>query len=111
MPLLFSYGTLQQADVQLSTFGRRLSGDNDQLPRFEQSSVKIEDPLVIAETGMTHYANVKFTGKEESRVPGTVFEITDAELASADEYEATAFYQRIAARLDSGREAWVYLYR
>ena len=111
MPLLFSYGTLQQEDVQLSTFGRRLSGDNDQLPRFEQSSVKIEDPQVIAATGMTHYANVRFTGKEANRVPGTVFEITDAELASADEYEATAFYQRIAARLDSGREAWVYLYR
>jgi len=111
MPLLFSYGTLQQADVQLSTFGRQLTGDSDALSRFEQSSVKIGDPRVVAATGMTHYANVRFTGREESRVPGMVFEITDAELASADEYEATAFYERIAARLDSGREAWVYLFR
>ena len=111
MPLLFSYGTLQHADVQLSTFGRRLTGDHDALPRFEHSSVKIEDPQVIAVTGMTHYANVTFTGREQSRVPGMVFEITEAELASADQYEAAAYYQRIAARLDSGREAWVYLFR
>ena len=26
MPLLFSYGTLQQEEVQLSTFGRKLEG-------------------------------------------------------------------------------------
>jgi hypothetical protein len=26
MPFLFSYGTLQQEDVELSTFGMRLSG-------------------------------------------------------------------------------------
>ena len=26
MPLLFSYGTLQQEEVQLATFGRRLDG-------------------------------------------------------------------------------------
>ncbi len=26
MPLLFSYGTLQQTNVQLATFGRHLSG-------------------------------------------------------------------------------------
>jgi hypothetical protein len=27
--LLFSYGTLQQPDVQLATFGRRLGGERD----------------------------------------------------------------------------------
>ena len=27
MPLLFSYGTLQQDEVQISTFGRRLEGE------------------------------------------------------------------------------------
>jgi gamma-glutamylcyclotransferase (GGCT)/AIG2-like uncharacterized protein YtfP len=38
-----------------------------------------------------------------------VFEITDAELARVDEYEASAFYKRVTARLASGREAWVYV--
>jgi len=32
VPLLFSYGTLQEERVQLSTFGRRLSGEPDALP-------------------------------------------------------------------------------
>jgi hypothetical protein len=41
MPLLFSYGTLQQEDVQLSTFGRLLHGQRDELPGFEQSFVRI----------------------------------------------------------------------
>ena len=38
------------------------------------------------------------------------FEITDAELASADEYEAAFSYKRIAAVLASGRHAWVYVH-
>ena len=45
MPQLFSYGTLQQEDVQLSTFGRLLQGRRDELPGFEPSLVRIEDPL------------------------------------------------------------------
>jgi gamma-glutamylcyclotransferase (GGCT)/AIG2-like uncharacterized protein YtfP len=103
MPLLFSYGTLQQEKVQLSTLGRRLNGQRDELLRFEQSFVK-------ATTGNTLHANVRFNGNEDSRVPGMVFEITDAELASVDEYEAAFFYKRVAAMLASGRQAWVYVH-
>ena len=36
-----------------------------------------------------------------------VFEVTESELAQSDRYEP-AGYTRIAARLASGREAWVY---
>jgi hypothetical protein len=110
MPLLFSYGSLQQENVQLSTFGRRLSGQPDELPKFEPSLVRIEDPQVAAATGKTHHANVTFNGNDESRVPGTVFEITDAELARVDEYEIAFLYQRVAAVLRSGRQAWVYIH-
>jgi gamma-glutamyl AIG2-like cyclotransferase len=110
MPLLFSYGTLQQEDVQLSTFGRRLDGQGDELPGFEPSLVRIEDPQVVATTGRTHHANATFNGNEDSRVPGMVFEITDAELASVDKYEAAFSYQRVAAMLASDRQAWVYLH-
>ena len=109
MPLLFSYGSLQQENVQLSTFGRRLSGQRDELLRFEPSVVRIEDPQVAAKVGKTHHANVTFNGNEESRVPGMVFEITDAELASVDEYEVAFFYKRVTALLASGRRAWVYV--
>jgi hypothetical protein len=48
MPLIFSYGTLQQEPVQLSTFGRRLQGQEDELLGFEPSLVRIEDPQVVA---------------------------------------------------------------
>jgi hypothetical protein len=88
MPLLFSYGTLLQDGVQLSTFGRLLTGHPDELPRFEPSLVKIEDPQVLTPSSGTHHANVTFTGRSESRVTGTVVEITDAELAAADRVRA-----------------------
>ena len=109
MPLLFSYGSLQQEDVQLSTFGRRLDGQRDELPRFAPSLVKVDDPGVVARIGRTHHANVTFNGNETSRVPGMAFEITDAELASVDAYEHAFDYGRIAATLASGRDAWVYV--
>ena len=110
MPLLFSYGTLQQADVQLATFGRRLTGQRDELLSFEPSHVQIDDPQVVATLGRTHHANVTFDGNHDSRVPGTVFEVTDAELARADAYEIPFFYKRIEAALASGRAAWVYVH-
>ena len=110
MPLLFSYGTLQQEDVQLSTFGRMLRGRRDEILGFELSSVKIEDPHMAATLGKTHHANATYNGNEGSRMPGTVFEITDAELASVDRYERPFFYKRVAAMLASGGQAWVYVH-
>lgn len=110
MPLLFSYGTLQQNDVQMSTFGRLLHGTRDELPRYGKSFVAIEDPRLVAEYGRTHNANVVFNGKSESVVSGTLFEITDAELAAADGYESPDGYRRITVVLRSGKEAWVYVH-
>ena len=109
MPLIFSYGTLQQESVQLSTFGRLLQGQRDELPAFEPSLVRIEDPQTAAASGRTHHANVTFNGRNDSRVSGTVFEITDAELAAADDYERRDAYKRIAAVLASGKRAWLYV--
>ena len=107
MPLLFSYGTLQREDVQRSTFGRALRGFPDELVGFEQSVFRIEDPAFVAASGKADHAIVTFTGNHDHRVPGTVLEISDAELASADEYEP-AGYARVLADLASGKQAWVY---
>jgi len=103
MPLLFSYGTLQQEDVQTSTFGRRLQGQQDELPQFEPSQVPA--------AGGGFHANVTFNGRSDSCVKGTVFEISDADLAAADRFEETAAYIRIAVTLASGRQTWVYVSR
>src|SRR5215213_2172289 len=109
MPLVFSYGTLQQDSVQLATFGRLLRGERDALPGYEPSLVRIEAPQRAAAGGRTHHDNVTFTGSHDSRVRGTVFEIAEAELAAADEYERIASYERIVVTLASGKEAWVYV--
>jgi gamma-glutamylcyclotransferase (GGCT)/AIG2-like uncharacterized protein YtfP len=108
MPLLFSYGTLQQAEVQRATFGRLLAGSTDALVGFEQAWVRIEDEAVLATSGLTHHPIVRFSGNASNRVPGTVFELTDEELVRADRYEVAA-YRRIATTLASGRQAWVYV--
>jgi gamma-glutamylcyclotransferase (GGCT)/AIG2-like uncharacterized protein YtfP len=107
MPLLFSYGTLQQEAVQMATFGRLLQGEPDELVAFEQALLKIEDPEFVAKSGKAYHAIVKFNGKSDSRVSGTVFEISETELAEADQYEP-AGYKRINATLASGKQAWVY---
>ena len=109
MPLLFSYGTLQQESAQRATFGRLLHGQRDELAQFERSLVRIEDPQVVAISGRTHHANVTFNGRSDSRVSGAVFEITDAELAAADRYENIAAYKRVEVVLVSGKRAWVYV--
>jgi gamma-glutamylcyclotransferase (GGCT)/AIG2-like uncharacterized protein YtfP len=107
MPLLFSYGTLQQEAVQRSTFGRRLTGHPDELVGFEQSWQEVEDAEFVATSGTARHAVVRYTGNAASRVQGTVFEVTNAEIESADHYEP-AGYTRIATTLASGKRAWVY---
>jgi hypothetical protein len=111
MPRLFSYGTLQQEDVQIATFGRVLAGEPDELVGFAPSLVKIDDPHLAAHVGRSHHANVTFDGERSHRVSGTVFEVTEAELAAADRYEETAAYTRISVTLASGKPAWLYVHR
>lgn len=108
MERLFSYGTLQQENVQLATFGRLLQGTPDTLVGFAVRQVEIKDPQVIAASGKTHHPGLTRSGNRADRVPGTLFEITSTELASADAYEVYE-YERVEAELASGRRAWVYV--
>jgi hypothetical protein len=108
MPLLFSYGTLQEEAIQMIAFGRRLQGKPDELVGFEQAPFRIEDPEFVALSGTANHVIVTFTGRPESRVPGTVFEISERDLAMADAYEPEG-YGRVTAELASGKEAWVYV--
>ncbi|WP_085715076.1 gamma-glutamylcyclotransferase family protein [Pseudomonas sp. B28(2017)] len=106
--LLFSYGTLQDPAVQLSTFGRELKGRPDSLPGYRQDWVEITDPAVLAASGKAHHPIVQSSGDPSDEIAGTVFEITAQELAEADEYEV-ADYQRVGVLLKSGTSAWVYV--
>ena len=107
MEKLFSYGTLQQHNVQLATFGRLLAGTTDTLPGYIVGELEITDPAVIAVSGKAIHPILRFTGKPTDVVQGTVFNITAAELFQADSYEV-ADYQRQAATLSSGITAWIY---
>lgn len=97
--LLFSYGTLQHKDVQIATFGRELAGREDSLPGYVRA---------ISESGEVLYFNIEPTSRPEDTVSGTLFEITDQELAAADRYEKDRHYRRIFVTLRSGVQAWVY---
>jgi gamma-glutamylcyclotransferase (GGCT)/AIG2-like uncharacterized protein YtfP len=99
MPLLFSYGSLQRTEVQLATFGRMLAGAPDELLGFE---------LVLPGASGSPHANVA-PADDSRRVRGTAFDVTETELAAADEYERRDGYVRVAARLSSGRNTWVYI--
>lgn len=107
MPLLFSYGTLQQEEVQIANFGRALTGSSDVLQCYVVDEITITDERVLRESGKAIHPILRFTGIQQDEVEGTVFEITDAELAQADDYEVDD-YVRVAARLKSGKEAWIY---
>lgn len=107
MPFLFSYGTLRQPDVQRATFGRLLRGHDDEIVGFELAVFTVEDPAFVAASGKADHAIVRFNGREDSRVSGMALEMTDDELAQADRYEP-AGYTRIATKLASGTEAFVY---
>ncbi len=107
MPLLFSYGTLQQKDVQIGTFGRELGGTRDVLPGYVLSTVLIQNPHVVALSGMEEHLIVR-PGKLSDEVSGTVFEVTAEELTQADGYE-TQDYKRVELPLASGHRAFVYI--
>lgn len=107
MPLLFSYGTLQQTAVQMANFGRKLSGSKDSLQGYRVGEIEITDERVLRESGKAIHPILRFSGNLQDEVSGTVFEITEAELAQADDYEV-ADYVRTFATLTSGTECWIY---
>ncbi len=107
---LFSYGTLQQENVQRQTFGRLLEGEPDALVGFRQDLVEITDPDVLAISGERFHPIVSGSGDDADRVVGTMFLITPQELAAADAYEVSD-YERLEAPLESGLTAWVYVKR
>lgn len=106
--LLFSYGTLQDPKVQQANFGRLLQGTPDRLTGFVLGEIEIDDPEVIAESGLTHHLILHPGGDPADTIDGTVFRITEAELAAADVYEAED-YRRIEVSLASGLKVWVYI--
>ncbi|MGY4919479.1 gamma-glutamylcyclotransferase family protein [Streptomyces sp. 900116325] len=105
---LFTYGTLQMREVQLARFGRLLQGRRDALPGYRTTELQITDPDVIAVSGTDRHLLVIPSDDPADSVEGVVLELTDKELAAADDYEVDD-YARVEVTLVSGTKAWAYL--
>ena len=77
MPKLFSYGTLQQENVQLATFGRTLVGNKDQLIGYQLGEIEITDDNVLATSGKRFHPILLKTNNPTDKVAGVIFDITD----------------------------------
>ena len=105
---LFSYGTLQQREVQLANYGRELTGEADSLPGYRLGEVVIDDPDVVSVSGKAVHTIALQSSNSSDRVTGTVYLLTPEELEASDAYETDA-YTRIEVTLESGKEAFVYV--
>ncbi len=95
---LFTYGTLQEEDVQKMIFSRTLNGSRDSL-RSHTVSEKMVGGL---------YPTIRQSEDPNHMVEGFVYVISEEELILADAYEGEA-YERKNVTLESGVNAWVYL--
>lgn len=102
------YGTLQLPEVQLDTFGRLLSGEDDVLPGYRLEWVEIDDDRVAQFSGLDSHPILRRTDDPRDRVFGRVLALTPEELDAADEYEVS-LYRRVSVQLASGIRAWVYV--
>ena len=110
MPLIFSYGTLQEESVQLATFGRVVNAVPDSLVGYERVPLTFTDPALIASSGKALHANIEYRGGNDVKVTGTCLTVTEGELSTCDGYERLARYKRQLVSLESGKQAWVYAF-
>lgn len=108
MPYLFSYGTLQKEQVQLETFGRILQGKKDVLSGYKLNMLEIADPEVLRKSGQKYHPVLEFSGNADDEIEGVLFEVTEAEILQADEYEVDD-YQRIETIFKSGNKGFIYV--
>ncbi len=106
---LFSYGTLQKPKVQLESFGRLLEGHPDELVGYTLGQLEITNEAVLA-TSEQLFHPIAIPADQDQSIQGMVFEVTESELQSADQYEVED-YQRVSVILRSGKKAWAYVQR
>ena len=108
MEKLFSYGTLQQENVQLENYGRILEGSDDILEKYFLQQIEINNESVLRKSKKQFHPIIYFSGNNEDEISGKVFKITLDELIKTDDYEVND-YKRIKVTLKSGIKSWVYI--
>ena len=105
---LFSYGTLQQREVQVANYGRPLEGTPDVLRGYRLAPLRISDPEVVRISRKAVHTIARQTGDPADRIAGVSFLLTPDELAATDRYEVDV-YGRVEVTLESGARAFVYV--
>jgi len=105
---LFSYGTLQQREVQLANYGRELEGKADALVGYRLGQIEIDDRDVVSVSGKAIHTIALPSADSSDRIRGMVYLLTPEELEASDAYETDA-YTRAEITLESGRRAFVYI--
>nr|WP_297706934.1 gamma-glutamylcyclotransferase family protein [uncultured Eudoraea sp.] len=95
---LFTYGTLQEENIQLTVFSRTLSGFSDTLIGYKLSDEKV--------VGV--YPVMQSSNEPADFVNGRVFMCSKKEILEVDKYEGPA-YKRVKVVLNSGKSAWAYI--
>lgn len=105
---LFSYGTLQQANVQQALFGRQLVGKPAILTHYKLQELLITDQDVLQKSGLSTHPIATFTDNPSDQVAGMVFTVSKRELEEANRYEVDE-YESKEVILQNGQKAWVYI--
>jgi gamma-glutamylcyclotransferase (GGCT)/AIG2-like uncharacterized protein YtfP len=105
---LFSYGTLQNEEVQLKLFGRVFKGSADTLQGYKTAAIEITDEAFLSKGEQKNQLTAIISEDKNDSIKGMAFEITEGELLLADKYEPVG-YRRIKVTLASGKEAWIYV--
>lgn len=106
--LLFTYSTLQHADVQLDTFGRLLEAEADVLPGYTIEDADVPDSRIEDAAVKRTQPMLRATGNRLDKVVGQAARVTETELDACDEFQAS-LCRRVAVVLASGRPAWTYV--
>lgn len=104
----FSYGTLQDPQIQRSVWGREISGSPDSLRGYSCVQLASCDAAWTRLTGYTHTPALVADKGAYEPVRGTLYLITAKEMEATDIYEG-AEYRRIEVVLQSGTTAWTFV--
>jgi gamma-glutamylcyclotransferase (GGCT)/AIG2-like uncharacterized protein YtfP len=107
MPYLFSYGTLQKEQVQLK-LSDAFCREKRCFIRIQLNMLEITDPEVLRKSGQKYHPVLEFSGNADDEIEGVLFEVTEAEILQADEYEVDD-YQRIETVFKSGNKGFIYV--
>lgn len=102
MQKLFTYGTLQDKEIQEDLFGRALNGSSEQLIGYQLSEILIEE-----EFGIVAYPIIKETQNPNDIINGIVYHVSQNELYQTDLYEGK-HYKRVKVKLQSDELVWAY---